>query len=67
LKGRKSTSGVEMLDNLEDLEEKREALEWAVRGWKENKVPSDEDDGIPCGHESSYMAETYRSVDTHCA
>jgi hypothetical protein len=72
LKGRKSTSGAEMLDDLEDLEElqeeEREALKRAIVGGKENEVPSDdEDDGVPRGHESSYMAEMYRSIDPHCA
>ncbi|KAE9363440.1 hypothetical protein N431DRAFT_389312 [Stipitochalara longipes BDJ] len=72
LKGRKSTSGAEMLDNLEDLEdlraERMEALKQALEAGKENEVPSDgEDDGIPRGHESTYMAATYRSIEPHCS
>ena len=72
LKGRKSTSGAEMLDNLEDLEEvqeeKRQALKQALGSGKENEEPSDEEeDGIPRGHEGTFMAETYRSIDPRCS
>jgi hypothetical protein len=72
LNGRKSTSGAEILDNLENMEEvqeqRRGALKRAVGGGKENEVPSDGGDGaIPRGHEGTFMAETYRSINSHCS
>jgi hypothetical protein len=46
LKGRKSTSGAEILDNLEDLEkledEKRQTLKQAFRFRNGNQIPSEE-------------------------
>jgi hypothetical protein len=72
LKGRKSTSAVEMLDNLEDLEdereEKNEALRQAMAGAKGgngNEI-NDDDDDIPHGSESSFMADTFRSAKPDC-
>lgn len=67
LKGRKSTSGGEMLDNLEDLdderEEKEEALRQAVASAKGgNRDNPPDNDEIPRGSESSFMADTYRSA-----
>jgi len=72
LRGRKSTSGAEILDNLEDLEdlraEKIEALKQTLGTGKENEAPSDdENDEIPRGHESTYMAATYRSIRPNCS
>jgi hypothetical protein len=75
LKGRKSTSAVEMLDNLEDLEdereEKNEALRQAIAGAKggngnETNETNDDDDDIPHGSESSFMADTFRSAKPDC-
>jgi hypothetical protein len=56
-----------MLDNLEDLdderEEKEEALRQAVASAKGgNRDGSPDNDEIPRGSESSFMADTYRSA-----
>lgn len=64
LKGRKSTSGAEILDNLEDVEEleeeRRQTLKRALRSGNGNQMPSEElDEGIRRGHEESFMADTY--------
>jgi hypothetical protein len=49
-------------------EQRRGALKRAVGGGKENEVPSDGGNGaIPRGHEGTFMAETYRSINSHCS
>ena len=69
LKGRKSTSGAEMLDNLEDLEdlreERMEALKLSLGSGEENEEI--EDVGVPKGHESTHMAAIYRSIQAQCS
>jgi hypothetical protein len=72
LKGRKSTSGAEILYNLEDLEEleeeRRQTLKRALRIGNGNQMPSEElDEGIPRGHEESFMADTYQRIGSNCS
>jgi hypothetical protein len=69
-KGRKSTSGAEIMDNLEDLEElvgeRRQNLKRTLRVGNGNQVSSeDEDEGIPREHEESFMADRYQRIDSN--
>ena len=72
LKGKNSTSGAEILDNLEDLEkledERRQTLKRALRFRNGNQIPSEESEkGSRVGHEESFMAETYQRIDFNCS
>ncbi len=73
-KGRKSTSGPEILDNFEDFEdfeeERRQTLKpaWRFRNENWDQMSNEESDkGIPRGHEESFMAHTYQCIDSNCS